>query len=123
MGQAALTTGVNFLLPILLAQIAPKLGFGGMGNGVANGAAPAPALPAAPVAPIGTAEIPQIVNLNWYADPIGGMYVTGSGAQDWGSVPTWNAGSDDFSVSDWLMKGLEGVVDIAVPLLEYIIDD
>ncbi len=80
-------------------------------------------LPVAPAAPAVTAEIPQIVNLHWYADPIGGMYGTGNGARDWGSVPTWDAGSDDFSLSDWLMKGLEGVVDLAVPLLDFIIDD
>lgn len=100
-----------------------------MGGGVPNGAAGGPALPAAPaapvapVAPVGAAEIPQIVNLNWYADPIGGMYGTGVGARDWGSVPAWDTGNDDFSLGDWLMKGLEGVVDVAVPLLEYIIDD
>ena len=75
------------------------------------------------MAPAAAAEIPQIVNVNWYTDPMGGMYITGNAAQDWGQLPYLGAGNDDFSVSDWLMKGLEGVAEIAVPLLEFIIDD
>jgi len=75
------------------------------------------------VAPAGIAEIPKIVNVNWYSDPMGGMYVMGDTATDWGYVPDWSPRVDDFSVSDWLVKGLEGVADIALPLLEFIIDD
>ncbi|KAK3361606.1 P-loop containing nucleoside triphosphate hydrolase protein [Lasiosphaeria ovina] len=121
LGQAALTTGVNFLLPIVLAQLAPKLGFGGTGFSNGGGGGGAAALPVAPAA---TAEMPQILNVNWYTDPImRGMHITDNAAKDWGQLPSWDVGSDDFSVSDWLIKGLEGVVDIAVPLIEYIIDD
>lgn len=47
----------------------------------------------------------------------------GNGARDWDSVPKWDARSDDLSASHWLMKGLEGVVDIAEPLLDSVIDD
>ncbi len=46
---------------------------------------------------------------------MGDMYLQGNGVPDWGNVPNWGnvpshlQGHADLSVSDWLMKGIEGV--------------
>lgn len=111
LGQAALSRGVNFVLPILLAQVAPKIGLGGFSS--------LPTAVAAPAVLQATDNFAQVVNLNYFVDPMGELY-----AQPYGmpSMGTLTEAETDFFMSDWIMKKIENAAMPLVELVDIILD-
>ncbi|OIW25129.1 hypothetical protein CONLIGDRAFT_685001 [Coniochaeta ligniaria NRRL 30616] len=117
LGQAALTTGINFVLPLLLAQLAPKLGFGGAGGSI--GRAGTGALPMAAAAAADEVDFGQVVNLNYFIHHMGAMYMQENTMLSYGTLH--DAGGD-FSMTDWILNCIENVAMPLADLVDIILD-